>query len=203
MIGKISGVISVFGIFFAIVCGNVDLLGGAVIDGAASAVKLTLALCGMTCLWCGIMNVFKEAGIVDMVSRLLTPVIYIFFPDTYKSGAGREEIAANIAANLLGIGNAATPLALSALEKMQLANPDPQKASRDMITLAVLNTCSVSLFPSTIITLLSAQGSKNPFVIIAPIWICSVSCSLLALICCRLLGQLSEKKRKRPGFENI
>ncbi len=202
MIGKISGIITLVSLFFAIVCGNMDKLGEAVLDGASGAVKLTLALCGMTCLWCGVMNVLKEAGAIKLLSRIVSPIIRIFFPDTYKSGVGKEEIAANIAANMLGIGNAATPLALSALAKMQSINPTPERASRDMITLAVLNTSSVALIPSTIITLLRASGSQNPFSVVIPVWICSACCSFLALTLCRLLGSAGIRLQKRVKCEN-
>ena len=184
-------------VFFGIACGNTGQLGSAVIDGASSAVTLTLALLGMMCLWSGILNVLKEAGAIKKLTVLMTPILKFFFPDAYKSGVGSEEIAANVAANLLGVGNAATPLALSAMKKLQLQNPTPEIASRDMITLAVLNTSSVSLIPSTVITLLRSSGSENPFDIIIPIWITSFTCAAMALILCRALGSATRVRTIR------
>ncbi len=197
MLGKIFGIICIVSVFFGIACGNTGQLGSAVIDGASSAVTLTLALLGMMCLWSGILNVLKEAGAIKKLTVLMTPILKFFFPDAYKSGVGSEEIAANVAANLLGVGNAATPLALSAMKKLQLQNPTPEIASRDMITLAVLNTSSVSLIPSTVITLLRSSGSENPFDIIIPIWITSFTCAAMALILCRALGSATRVRTIR------
>ena len=100
-----------------------------------------------------------------------------------------EEICANLAANLLGVGNAATPMALRALEKMQKNNPQKDVATGDMITLTVLNTCSVTLIPSTLLALRRAAGASRPFEVVLPIWICSALCATLALLLCRTLRQ--------------
>ncbi len=199
MLGKIFGVICAIAVVFAIFGNALPELGGAVMDGARGAVTLSVALLGMNCLWCGILRVMSEAGVLTRLSRMVTPLIKVFFPDTYKSGIGREEICANVAANLLGIGNAATPAALSAMEKMQSQNPTPERASRDMITLAVLNTSSIAILPTTILTLLRSSGAIDPFRILMPIWICSSVCSLLALTLCRVFGEIYKKREERRG----
>ena len=137
---------------------------------------------------------------VGRLARLLRRPLAFFFPDTAKSGEGLEEICANLAANLLGVGNAATPMALRALEKMQKNNPTPEVATGDMITLTVLNTCSVSLIPSTLLALRQQAGASDPFEVLLPIWICSVCCALLALVVTRALrssrGGSREHKEK-------
>ena len=187
MLGKIFGVVCAVSVVFAFINSSIGELGGAVIDGASSAVSLTVSLCGMMCLWCGIMRVFERAGVIEKLARLLSPFLKLFFPDAYKKGEGCSEIAANISANLLGIGNAATPLALLAMKKLQKNNPTPSVASCDMITLAVLNTASISIVPSTILALRRAAGSADPFSVVAPIWICSACTSALALLICRIM----------------
>ena len=187
MLGKIFGVICAISVAFAFINSRISELGGAVIDGASSAVSLTISLCGMMCLWCGIMKVLERAGMIERLARLLSPLLRFFFPDAYKKGEGCSEIAANISANLLGIGNAATPLAICAMKKLQKNNPTPSVASGDMITLAVLNTASISIVPSTILSLRRAAGSADPFSVVVPIWICSACTSALALILCRML----------------
>jgi spore maturation protein A len=116
-----------------------------------------------------------------------------FFPDAYKSGEGIGEISANISANLLGIGNAATPLALRAMEKLQKNNPDREVASDDMITLAVLNTASLNIIPTTLLALRRAAGSTSPYSIIAPILITSCCCSLLALLLCKAMRTIKRR----------
>ncbi len=196
MIGKVFGVITVFSFVSALTLGRGEELVCAVLDGASGAVTLTLSLCGMMCLWCGVMRVFEEAGLIGKVSRLLSPLLRLCFPMAYRSRIGVGEISANVSANLLGIGNAATPLALEAMKKLQSINPDKSTASADMITLAVLNTASFSIVPSTILALRRAAGSPSPHAVIVPIWIVSAACSLLALTLTALLRKATEKERR-------
>lgn len=187
MLGKVFGVIVLVALVFGVMTGAGEAMATAVLDGAQSAVQLTVALGGGMCLWCGVMRVLEELGAVRVLARLLHRPLAFFFPDTASSGQGMEEICANLAANLLGIGNAATPMALRALEKMQRSNPTPDVATGDMITLTVLNTCSLSLLPTTLLTLLHRAGAVDPFSIIIPIWICSSACALLSLLLTRAL----------------
>lgn len=185
MLGKVFGIICVISFVFAAATGNLPSLGNAVLDGASGAVRLTLSLTGIMCFWCGLMQVFADAGLIRRLSKLLSPLLAFFFPTAWRTGKGAEEIAANIGANLLGVGNAATPLAIRAMQKMQEDNPDPTRASDDMITLAVLNTASVSVIPSTVIALRRAAGSAEPYMVVVPVWIVSVCCALLALLLTR------------------
>ena len=187
MLGRVFGVMVLIALGFGLSDGRGAEMATAVLDGAEGAVQLCLTLCGMMGLWCGVMRVLEQAGAVRLLSRLLRRPLRVFFPETAASGDGMDEICANLAANLLGVGNAATPMALCALEKMQRRNPTPEVASDDMITLTVLNTCSVSLVPSTLITLLHSAGAADPFACLLPIWICSFCCAALALLACRLL----------------
>lgn len=197
MLGKIFGIISIISVIFGIALGNGESLGNAVLDGASGAVTLTISLGGIMSLWCGVMKVMERAGVIEKISKLLAPLLRLFFPDAYKSGEGIGEISANISANLLGIGNAATPFALKAMEKLQKNNKDPKTASADMITLAVLNTASINLIPTTIIALRRASGSASPYSVIIPIWICSVCCSALALVLCSALRKTSRRDGRR------
>ena len=191
MLGKIFGAIVMISLVSGILLGSTTELSNAVIDGAKGAVQLTLSLCGIMSLWCGVMKVMERAGVIEKLSSLLRPLLRIFFPDAYKRGVGIGEISANISANLLGIGNASTPFALKAMEKLQSINKYPTCASADMITLAVMNTASVNLIPTTIITLRRAAGASEPYSVIAPIWIVSISCSLMALTLCALMRKAS------------
>ena len=203
MLGKISGIIIAVACFFGIVCGNTEKLAEAVISGAGDAVTLTVALVGMMCLWCGILQVLREAGAIRMLTKILRPVIKVFFPSANRHEEIAQDISANIAANMLGVGNAATPLALSAMEKLQKINPEPEKASSDMVTLAVLNTSSFSVVPSTVITIMRSEGSSNPFAVIVPIWITSVVCSTLSLFLCKIASSVSKIEIKRPKKSKI
>lgn len=189
MLGKIYGIICLLALLFGIWNGNAAALGGAVIDGAAGAVQVTLSLCGMMCLWCGMMEVLREAGAIRRLSRLLRPLLRLIFPRAAQTGEGLEEISANVSANLLGIGNAATPMALRAMERLQKHNPKPDRASAEQITLAVLNTASVSLIPANLLALRRAAGSPQPYAIMVPVWIVSVVCAALAVVLTRLFGR--------------
>lgn len=203
MLGKTFGVLSLFALVFALFTGHVEEVGNAVLDGASAAVQLTVSLMGIMCLWNGVMQVLEDAGIIGRLARLWRPLLRVFFPDTYRDCG--EELSANISANLLGIGNAATPLALSALEKMKKSAKNDSLPTRDMITLAVMNTASFSILPTTILSLRRAAGSENPFSVVAPIWICSFVCWLIALCLSRAAGEAYEtvKKRKKGGKRHV
>lgn len=195
MLVKCFVLLTVYSFVYALFTGNPTVLTGAILDGAAKSVTLSLELCGMMCLWCGILRVFRDAGVLRGLSRLLSPVLRHIFPDAWKTGAGREEITAAVSANLLGIGNAATPYALSAMRAMDEVNPEPERASRDMVTFTVLGCASINLIPTTLITLLRSAGSSEPFAILVPVWICSFVCAAAGIVLSRLLTGDNEKKK--------
>ena len=210
MLGKIFGCLCIVSLLFSLFSGNIGALGDAVLDGAKNAVNVLLSLAGMMCFWCGIMGVLSEAGLIRRLSKLFTPFLRLFFPNAARSKEGLEEISANISANLLGIGNAATPFALRAMEKLHAQNPHPEKASAEQITLAVLNTASVTLIPANLLALRRAAGSKNPYAVMLPIWITSLLSAAMALLLTsipRLFkasetlqdpSRVSKKHRKKP-----
>lgn len=187
MLGKIVGIFALVATVFAVLTNRLPALGASVLDGAATALQITLTLCGVTCLWCGVMRVLSEAGAIRLLARLLHPLLRLFFPTAARTGNGMEEICANLSANLLGIGNAATPMALSAMRSMQADNPDPTTATADQITLAVLNTAGVTLIPANLLALRRAAGSPAPMAILVPVWIASLMCSTMALLLCTLM----------------
>ena len=139
------------------------------------------------------MEVLREAGAVQKLSRILSPVLRRIFPKTWESGQGSEEICAALSANILGIDNAATPLALSAMEKMQAANPNKERATDDMVTFAVLGASSLDLLPTTLIALRRAAGSAAPYKIILPVWICSFVCAAAGVFLSKLFAGITRK----------
>ncbi len=188
MPGKIFGVLVLLSLAFALPTGNSAALAGAVFEGASAAVTLTLSLAGTMCLFGGIMEVLREAGAIRHLARVLRPFLAFFFPNS-PAGQGAEEIAACVAANLLGIGNASTPLALAALDKMRHSSKS-EPPTCDMITLTVMNTAPLCLLPTTILSLRAAAGAADPFAVVPLIWICSAATSLFALCLARLAGAL-------------
>lgn len=193
MIGKICGFICVFSFIFGCISGNISELGNAVYDGASSAVNLTISLIGMMCLWNGIMQVAVASGFVEKLSRLLSPLLKFLFPDAHKKKNGMGEIAASFSANIFGIGNAATPLAIKAMEKLQENNEKKSVATNDMIMFTVLGTASFDMFPTTLIALRKAAGSEAPFEIIVPVWICSFFTALVAVLLVKGFCNLRKK----------
>ena len=197
MLGKCFFIICIISVASSICTGNISALSNAVLEGAARGVELTLSMAGMMCLWCGIMEVFKQAGVLEKLSRLLSPLLKRIFPRAFSTGVGKDEIIAAVSANMLGISSAATPFALKAMEKLDAVNDTPHIASDDMVTLALLGCSSISLFPTTVITLLHNAGSSSPYSAVIPIWICSVLCTAAALLLCRLTHRKDRKRGRK------
>lgn len=186
MLGKCFFIICIVSAAASIYTGNLSALSDAVLEGAARGVELSISMAGMMCLWCGIMEVFRKAGALEKLSRLLSPLLKRIFPRAFSTGVGKDEIIAAVSANMLGLSSAATPFALKAMEKLDAANDTPHRASDDMVTLALLGCSSVSLFPTTVIALRHSAGSAEPYSVVIPIWICSALCTAAALLLCRL-----------------
>lgn len=188
MVGRICGFICIISFLFGIASGNVYEMGGEIINGAGNAVTLTLSLVGAMCLWSGIMEVADRAGATKILSKMMSPLFKLLFPDAHKKKNGLAEISASITANVFGIGNAATPLAINAMKKLQENNPNKDRATKDMVMFVVLGCASLDIFPTTLIALRQAAESAEPFEVIIPIWICSFFCALLGVMLVKLLS---------------
>lgn len=199
MLGKTFSILCMISFVSALINGRMQELGNAVIDGAARAVTLTLSLLGIMCLWCGVMRVAKAANLISRLSKLIAPVLKLLFPTAYRTGNGLDEISANISANILGIGNAATPFAIKAMEAMERDNPEHGRATDDMVTLAVLNTASINLLPTTMLALRRSADSSEPAIILVPVWICSFTCATLAVLLARTLAVKRKSKSKKEA----
>ena len=197
MLGICFFVLCAVSVLCGIGTGRVAETAGAAIDGASRAVELILSLAGMSALWSGVMAVLREAGMIRVLGRLLSPLLRHVFPTAWRDADAREEITAAVSANVLGIGNAATPLALRAMARMEELNPHPGEASADMITFTVLAVASPSLFPTTLITLRRAAGSLCPYAITVPIWIVSGTCAAAGVLLCRLAAWTSDGRRQQ------
>ena len=170
---------------YAIFAGNIENLDKSIFSSVEEAVNLSISLLGTMCLWSGIMQIARETTFVNKLSNLLAPVMKFLFPDVKKGSNIYQEISMNIIANLLGLGNAATPLGLKAMKSMQEENVDKNILTNSMATLIVLNTASIQIIPSTVIAIRSSLGSTNPSIIIVPVWI--------ATICAGVVGMLAVK----------
>ncbi|MBQ3471033.1 MAG: spore maturation protein [Clostridia bacterium] len=176
----------------AAVNGNMEVTINAAFDGAKAAVDTILALAGVMCFWTGIMKIAEKSGLSDKIEKLLRPLITFLFPNS--SNEAKKYISMNMSANLLGMGNAATPMGIKAMQTLDKENPRPEYASDDMCMLVVLNTTSLQLIPTTIIALRTAANSANPFSVILPIWISSLTAVVAAVTAAKLWQRRRHRK---------
>lgn len=153
------------------------------ISGASDAVKILISLSGTLCFWSGILRIAEKGGAAEECQKLLSPIVKRLFPKTKF----KNKITMNIIANLFGTGNAATPAGVSAMEGMDEENGKRPYPSREMSRFAVMNTASIQLFPTTVISILSSMGAKNPFSIVPLVWISSFLALFSALLTQKLL----------------
>ena len=197
MSGKVFAALCIAAIVAALVTGDGAALTAGALAGAERAVTLSLSLCGMMCLWSGLLEVLREAGALDKLSGISAGLLRRIFPRAFRDPKSAGCITACICANLLGMGNAATPFALSAIRQIQSTAPDPTRAEDDAITLTVLCCCSLNLIPSTLIALRHAAGSSSPGEILIPVWIVSGCCALFGILICRLASRIGAQRRTR------
>lgn len=196
MLGKCFFILCALSFVCGIAGENMAEVSNAVLDGASAAVELTLVLVGNMCLWCGMLEVLRHAGITRAVAGALSPLLRHVFPSAWKNKLAREEITAFLAANMLGMGNAATPFGMEAMRKLKSSNAENDTATDDMVTLAVLGTASVNLLPTALVALRRSAGAAAPFEIILPVWICSGACSLFAVVLCRSIAGVKRQMYK-------
>ncbi len=164
-------------LIFASVNGTLAETLQAGLSGAASAITVLLSFLGMMCFWSGILKIAEDSGAARLCEKVLSPVIYRLFPKVKD----RSNITMNIIANLLGMGNAATPAGITAMSQLDEENEKRPHPSREMSRFAVLNTASLQLFPTTIIGILASFGDPNPYRIVPLIWISSAVSLVSAL----------------------
>lgn len=164
---------------FAIFSGNLEDLNNSIFTSTQEAVTLSITLLGTMCLWNGIMNIAIKTTIIAKLTYILTPVINFLFPELKEEKEIKKEISMNMIANILGLGNAATPLGIKAMKSMQERNPQKQILTNSMATLIVLNTASIQIIPTTVIAIRSSLNSINPTSIIFPVWVATI-CSAIA-----------------------
>ena len=172
---------------FAILSGNFENLNSSIFEGANDAVTLSINLLGSLCLWSGIMQIASDSSLVKKLSKLLSPILNFLFPSLITNNKIKKEISMNIIANILGLGNAATPLGLKAMESMQKENPKKDTLSNPMMMFIVINTASIQLIPTTVIAIRNSLNSQNPTSIIFPTWIATILAAISGIFVTKLL----------------
>lgn len=164
---------------YAIFSGNLDALNSSIFQSTEDAIKLTLSLLGTICLWNGVMQIASKTTVIDKLANILKPIIKFLFPDFKNDNKIQKEISMNMIANLLGLGNAATPLGLKAMKSMQKQNKSKDRLSDSMMMFIVINTASIQIIPTTVIAIRNSLGSNNPTSIVFPVWIATICAAIV------------------------
>lgn len=167
--------------------GTADAVTAGAVEAASTAVQIAIGLVGIMTLWLGMMRVAEAAGLVSLVGLALRPLLRWLFPEVPAGHPAAGAIVVALAANMLGLNNAATPLGIKAMEALQTLNPDKDTATNSMVTLMAVTTAGVQLIPASMIGVLAAAGSTNPTVIVAPTILATFGGTVAAVIAARLL----------------
>lgn len=179
---------------FAIFTGNLENLNNSIFQGTNDAVNLSIGLLGTLCLWSGIMQIASQTSMVENLVKILNPLLNLLFPKLKNNLKIKKEISMNIIANFLGLGNAATPLGLKAMNSMQKENTKKDTLSDSMMTFIVINTASIQLIPTTVIAIRNFLNSQNPTAIVFPTWIATIIAGISGIIVVKLLIKITKSK---------
>ena len=172
---------------YAIFNGRVYEVNNSIFESTKLAVDLSISLLGTICLWNGIMQVASKTRIIDHLSKILKPIMKKIFPDIKEKDEAHKQITMNIIANIMGLGNAATPLGLKAMKLMQKQNREKDRLSNSMAMFIVLNTASIQIIPTTVIAIRNSLGSENPTAMIIPVWIATIFAACSAIFAAKIL----------------
>ena len=187
MINYIWFVMIFLGLIVGIFTGNGEGVSNAIIGSIDSTVSFIIGLVGLMCFWCGVMKVAEKSGFTEKLAKLMKPILKLIFKESAKDEKALGAIVMNITANMMGLGNAATPFGIKAMEEMDRLNNEKGRASNDMALFLVLNAACIQLVPSTVLSIRAAAGSTNPGVIILPAIISTGTAAIVGVICCKIL----------------
>ena len=189
MMGWIFCIFTAVSCFCSILTGQGGALAASIPAGAQAGINLSLSLAGSLCLWTGVGKLMEKAGITELLSRWLAPLLHRVFPGTKADKELAAALSGNICANFLGLGNAATPMGIRAVQRMAEKEP-PGAATDEMCRLIVLNTASIQLIPATVAAVRASLGCQTPFDILPAVWITSLCSAGLGVVAAFLLGKV-------------
>lgn len=195
MMNYIWGALIIISIICSIITGRVPELSESVFTGASDAITLVISILGMMCLWTGLLKIAEKGGLTKIIANLFSPIMKILFPEYKKDSPASQAICMNMTANLLGLGNAATPMGIAAMKEMQKDNKDKKTANNSMVMFVVINTASLQLIPTLMATLRQKYGSLVPLDILPAVWINSI----ITLIVGVVLAKILEKRGNKIG----
>ena len=187
MVNVIWVLLILIAIIYSLLTGQVETINNGILTHATSGVNLILEMMPLIVLWTGIMKIAEKSGLLHVFARALNPLLRRLFPSLPRNHKALGYIASNIGANMLGLGSAATPFGLKAMESLQELNPKKEEASRSMITFLVLNTSGLTLIPTTIISMRMLYKSVSPTEIIVPCILATTISTIVGLLLDRIL----------------
>lgn len=187
MLNKIWPMFLIISFIFAIFSGKLPDVNSSIFTSTSGAIELCLTLIGTMSLWCGIIKIAMETNLVNKLIKILKPFLKMLFPEINEKDEVHKEISMNIIANLLGLGNAATPLGLKAMKSLQKTNKNKKELSNSMAMLIVLNTASIQIIPTTVIAIRNSLGSKEPTQMLVPIWVVTICAAISAITATKIL----------------
>lgn len=177
----------ILSVIYAIIFGNIEEVNTGIFNSLAEAVELSITFLGTICLWSGIMEIAKKTSLINKLNKLLKPFINFLFPDLKNNEMAKQEISMNMIANILGLGNAATPLGIKAMKTMQKENKSKDTLSNSMMMFIVINTASIQLIPTNVIAIRTSLNSQNPTSIIIPVWIATIVAGIVGITLTKIL----------------
>lgn len=190
MLNKIWPFFIIVAFAFAIYTGNISNVNTAIFSSAEQTVSLCITLLGTMCLWNGIMNIAVKTSLISKLTKFMKPFINFLFPDLKNDEKISEQVSMNIIANILGLGNASTPLGLKAISSMQEKNTNKKTLTNSMAMFILVNTASLQIIPTTVIAIRSSLGSAEPSKIILAVWVATIAAFITAIF----LGKILSKK---------
>ena len=187
MLNKIWPFFIIISFVYSIYSGNIFKINNAIFDSAEQTVNLCLTLLGTICLWNGIMKIAVKTSLIEKLTKFLKPLISFIFPEIKNDKKISKEISMNMVANILGLGNASTPLGLKAMKSMQEENEDKSRLSNSMAMFILVNTASLQIIPTSVISIRSSLGSVEPTKIILAVWVATITAFLTAIIAGKIL----------------
>lgn len=179
---------------YAIISENIENVNNSIFESLEEVISLSMTLVGTMCLWCGLMEIVKNTSIMKKLIKLLRPILNWLFPESKNNKEAMENISINTISNILGLGNAATPAGIKAMESLQKENKNNKRLSNSMMMLIVLNTTSIELIPTTVIAIRSSLNAASPADIIIPIWFSTIIGTTVGVISTKILIKRGKNK---------
>ncbi len=189
------GFLMVIAVICGMVTGRTAQVSEAVLNGGTKGVELCITLLSMMILWGGLTAIMQQSGLSSLLGMFLSPLIKRLFPDLKNEPKARNAIAMNVAANMLGLGNAATPLGIKAMKELSRVNTQGKVASNSMVTFVVLNSVSVQLIPTGLMILRKQFGAQNPGDVMSAVWFASVGSAVLGISLALIFNRKRSERR--------